>query len=311
MAPKFSAIEDEKLINAIGLHRAIYDSENVDYKNQHIKDNIWEVIAKETERSVDDCKKRWKCIRDSYLKINKKRWKCIRDSYLKIKKSQKTTTGQAAIKRPKWSVNTLQPVEEDSIGTDTGNLDFQEQHKNSVNEPSSQNEDEDETTSIQSTPSTKSTINRDFKKRQQRTSDSKLLEELKKRSADRTAFMRKILEDEDEVDIFMHSIAVQVKKLNPQLIAEAKVGILSLVNRLQFRGTLEPTTSPSPYSSSSSNCKWAFAVENCLLLDGLNGCIKEETAEAADKIAQARAKLLLTIDPALFIHVKERKTAAE
>lgn len=51
MAPKFSAIEDEKLINAIGLHRAIYDSENVDYKNQHIKDNIWEVIAKETERS--------------------------------------------------------------------------------------------------------------------------------------------------------------------------------------------------------------------------------------------------------------------
>ncbi|KAK9685277.1 hypothetical protein QE152_g38163 [Popillia japonica] len=64
--------------------------------------------------------------------------------------------------------------------------------------------------------------------------------------------MRKILEDEDEVDIFMHSIAVQVKK-NPQLIAEAKVGILSLVNRLQFRGTLEPTTSPCPYSSSSSN----------------------------------------------------------
>ncbi|KAK9702796.1 hypothetical protein QE152_g29720 [Popillia japonica] len=154
--------------------------------------------------------------------------------------TQKTTTGQAAIKRPKWSlfeclsfldsvpierrsVNTLQPVEEDSIGTDTGNLDFQEQHKNSVNEPSSQNEDEDETTSIQSTPSTKSTINRAFKKRQQettsiqstpstkstinrafkkrqqRTSDSKLLEELKKRSADRTAFMRKILEDEDEV----------------------------------------------------------------------------------------------------------------
>ncbi|KAI4471923.1 madf domain transcription factor [Holotrichia oblita] len=224
-------------------------------KTNILKDNIWEVIAKETERSVDDCKKRWKCIRDSYLKI---------------KKSQKTTTGQAAIKRPKWSlfeflsfldsvpierrsVNTLQPVEEGSISTDTGNLDFQEQHENSVNEPSSQNEDKDETTSIQSTPSTKSTINRSFKKRKQRTSDSKLLEELKKRSADRPAFMTKILEDEDEVDIFMHSIAVQVKKLDPQLIAEEKVGILSLVNRLQFRGTLEPTTSPSPYSSSSSN----------------------------------------------------------
>ncbi|KAK9685258.1 hypothetical protein QE152_g38175 [Popillia japonica] len=57
--------------------------------------------------------------------------------------------------------------------------------------------------------------------------------------------------------------------------------------------------------------EWAFAVENFLLLDGLNGCIKEETAEAADKIAQARAKLILTIDPALFIHVKETKTAAE
>lgn len=149
-------------------------------------------------------------------------------------------------------MNTLQPIEEESIGTDTDNVDFHEP-ENSLNETSANNEDEDETTFIQPTPSTQSTTNLSYKKRQKCTSDSKLLDELRKRSADRTAFMTKILKDEDEVDIFMHSIAVQVKKLPPQLIAEAKVGILSLVNRLQFRGTLQPTTPSSLLPSSSSN----------------------------------------------------------
>lgn len=56
--------------------------------------------------------------------------------------------------------------------------------------------------------------------------------------------------------------------------------------------------------------EWAFAAENFLILDNLIGCIKG-TETDADKIIQARSKLILTVDTSLFIHIKETKTAEE
>lgn len=57
---------------------------------------------------------------------------------------------------------------------------------------------------------------------------------------------------------------------------------------------------------------WAFAVENLLILEGADMYLKQEVTEAtmgAD--AKARAKLILTIDPSLFVHIKETKTTKE
>ncbi|KAG5896252.1 hypothetical protein JTB14_011370 [Gonioctena quinquepunctata] len=55
---------------------------------------------------------------------------------------------------------------------------------------------------------------------------------------------------------------------------------------------------------------WAFAVENYLILDGLKGCIDGTEADAV-KVSQAKAKLILTIDPSLYVHIKETTTAEE
>lgn len=99
---------------------------------------------------------------------------------------------------------------EESIGTDSYNLVFQEQHENSTNDVSSQNGEDKTASTIQSTPSTQSTTN-SFKNRQQRTSDSKFLGDLKEQSAEHSAFITEILKDEDKIDIFMRSIAVKVK----------------------------------------------------------------------------------------------------
>lgn len=55
---------------------------------------------------------------------------------------------------------------------------------------------------------------------------------------------------------------------------------------------------------------WSFAVENLLILDGLNGCI-DGTETDADKISKAKAKLILTIDASLYVHIKEPKSAKE
>ncbi|CAG9132679.1 unnamed protein product [Plutella xylostella] len=60
---------------------------------------------------------------------------------------------------------------------------------------------------------------------------------------------------------------------------------------------------------------WAFAVQNLLVLEDTDKYLKQEGATtdeaqiAAD--ARARAKLILTIDASLFVHIKETKTTKE
>ncbi len=55
---------------------------------------------------------------------------------------------------------------------------------------------------------------------------------------------------------------------------------------------------------------WAFSVENVFILEGLSKCISG-TETDADKVLKAKAKLVLTLDPSLFVHVKEAQTASE
>lgn len=59
--------------------------------------------------------------------------------------------------------------------------------------------------------------------------------------------------------------------------------------------------------------EWCFAAENFLILEGMKQCIKPEkgvTVGAADD-EKTRAKLIMTIDPSLYVHVKSVRTAKE
>lgn len=60
--------------------------------------------------------------------------------------------------------------------------------------------------------------------------------------------------------------------------------------------------------------EWAFAAENFLVLEGMSDCIKletvpEEIGAAGD--AKTKAKLILTIDPSLYVHIKSVQTTHE
>lgn len=57
--------------------------------------------------------------------------------------------------------------------------------------------------------------------------------------------------------------------------------------------------------------EWSFAMENFLLLEGINTCIKEDTTANATVSEKAKARIVLSIDPSLYVHVKEAKTAKE
>lgn len=54
--------------------------------------------------------------------------------------------------------------------------------------------------------------------------------------------------------------------------------------------------------------RWAFAVENVLILKGLYKCFSE-VLEAEN--AKAKAKLILTSDMSLYVHIKDTKTTVE
>lgn len=55
---------------------------------------------------------------------------------------------------------------------------------------------------------------------------------------------------------------------------------------------------------------WSFAVENVFVLEGLTKCL-DGTEEDSTVKAKAKAKLVLTLDPPLFVHVKGAETAKE
>ncbi|CAI6355788.1 unnamed protein product [Macrosiphum euphorbiae] len=68
----FTVIEDEKLVEMVAKFNCLYDLGCKLYKNQTIKDNAWKEVAEQVKRSVEDCKKRWRNIKDTYHKRVKK-----------------------------------------------------------------------------------------------------------------------------------------------------------------------------------------------------------------------------------------------
>ncbi|XP_048525813.1 uncharacterized protein LOC125505644 [Dendroctonus ponderosae] len=55
---------------------------------------------------------------------------------------------------------------------------------------------------------------------------------------------------------------------------------------------------------------WCFAMENVFILEGLTKCVDGSETDTV-LIPKAKAKLVLTIDPSLYGHVKEGKTCKE
>lgn len=64
--------------------------------------------------------------------------------------------------------------------------------------------------------------------------------------------------------------------------------------------------------------EWVFAAENFLILEGMMKCIKTEQDESGTEVivsaaddAKTKAKLILTIDSSLYVHIKTVKTTKE
>lgn len=54
--------------------------------------------------------------------------------------------------------------------------------------------------------------------------------------------------------------------------------------------------------------EWSFAMENFLVLEGLSDFVY---GTATDATQISKAKIVLSLDPSLYIHMKKAKTAKE
>ncbi|XP_011406710.1 PREDICTED: transcription factor Adf-1-like [Amphimedon queenslandica] len=60
--------KDEKFINLVREYPCLWNMKLKEYKDGRLKENSWDIVAKEVKLSVADCKKKWKSLRDRYVR---------------------------------------------------------------------------------------------------------------------------------------------------------------------------------------------------------------------------------------------------
>ncbi|KAK1124298.1 hypothetical protein K0M31_006670 [Melipona bicolor] len=224
---QFSSEEDEKLIENVANYPFLYNICDENYKNHELKENVWKEISYELKRTAADCKKRWRNIRDTFMKI---------------KRGNKQGRGSTAKPKSKWPL--LQQLGFlDNVTSERSNSnmdDLQEDSENSIEEKVSI-----ETSTIVSTTPYVPPLRKRKLHHTQNTNVTKkfkheitkILNLLEKRALERQTLIENInkivVEDTDPVCTFFKSMAMTVKTFPPHLIAEAKYRVFEIINELE------------------------------------------------------------------------------
>lgn len=64
--------DEEKLIELVKDKPLLYSPSNADYKDRILRGKAWDEIGKILSKSSEDCKKKWKNIKDQYDRMRKK-----------------------------------------------------------------------------------------------------------------------------------------------------------------------------------------------------------------------------------------------
>ncbi|XP_039467125.1 transcription factor Adf-1-like [Oreochromis aureus] len=59
---------EERLINAVANHPELYDASSFLYQDRNKKDLAWRKICEEIRQPEDICRRKWKSLRDTYIK---------------------------------------------------------------------------------------------------------------------------------------------------------------------------------------------------------------------------------------------------
>ncbi|XP_061510017.1 uncharacterized protein LOC133392772 [Anopheles gambiae] len=62
---------EEDLIAKVRANEVLYNVKNVNYRRKNDKERLWQQIAYELNCSVEVCKRRWKSLRDKFIKLSR------------------------------------------------------------------------------------------------------------------------------------------------------------------------------------------------------------------------------------------------
>ncbi|XP_058067052.1 transcription factor Adf-1-like [Anopheles bellator] len=62
---------EEELIAKVRANEVLYNVKNVNYRRKNDKERLWQQIAYELHCSVEVCKRRWKSLRDKFIKLSR------------------------------------------------------------------------------------------------------------------------------------------------------------------------------------------------------------------------------------------------
>nr|CAD7205495.1 unnamed protein product [Timema douglasi] len=249
---KLKVNSDEKLIELVKMHPALYDRGQEDYKDAQMKEIIWKTIGESVGKTVGECKKRWKDIRDNYFRNKRKELASTRLSKWRL---YKLLTFLDQARREKRSQCSLP---EDSEGETSQqseyllNVQNTEDSMDIIMSPS-QLKSEDPTASCIDSLQAESGRSQDTHASQpsvkshslnKAASYYKVVEGIKKnRITERMRILRSMArEEDDDVDLFFKSVAITVKRFPPHLIGTAKLKVLTVINELQQSTSFQCTS---------------------------------------------------------------------
>ncbi|XP_044734314.1 transcription factor Adf-1-like [Chrysoperla carnea] len=252
----FSSVDDEKLVETVAKFPCIYDTSNKLYKNQVAKDNAWKEVAEHTKKSANDCKKRWRNIKDTFFKRQKRRTGTGSSTNMKPKSwplaNMLSFLGKANHKRESISNtsadNNLSQAD-DEIGSQADEETMTHEDVEFITEDVTLEAKQPHSLKQTSTPS-KDLFFHPSKRHKTSEKVMNFLEETRK---ERNELLRGLNQNrDDEIDLFFKSIAMSVKKLRPELINEAKMKSLQMVFDLENRNSMYTFARHSASTSNSA-----------------------------------------------------------
>lgn len=242
MKLQFSPVEDEKLIADVSNHPVLFDSREKNYKNNGAKGLVWETVAVKVNRTADDCKKRWRSIRDTFKKIKRgKKYRTRRkikwplmDKLSFLDNPLFETRQSLFYSTRNRDEHIIEKVRKRSNSSDSDNSEIPTGCATSL-EAELQNN---------ISHSTKKRICASSSVPQRHRTDSlsdDVLDVLERRSLEREKLLdnisRTVEDDCDATLIFFKSMAMTVKKFPPHLVAEAKIAVLKIINDLDIKSS--------------------------------------------------------------------------
>ncbi|XP_013189947.2 uncharacterized protein LOC106134430 [Amyelois transitella] len=239
----FTDIEERKLIKLVSQHPALYNSNNDGYHNQVIKETNWINIGQALLKPPEECRKKWKFIRDGYMRFKRRSLRAGPD--MAPRKSSKNTRHKMLL--------FLEAITDDSAQTisDLESVDMKPHEETSAldaeissNDDSSQENFEarydyvdEKNFSFATTNINENNIKREEEDGYQ-SKERQIVRDEDKLESDDTNVRRRdgdLRKREDDVDLFCRHIAEVLRNLPPLYKAKAKKSISAIVSDYEIK----------------------------------------------------------------------------